>query len=104
MSTAVENDVLKGCTVETRDINRTNYTFYIKDGKLVAECRKSKEYALDIESWYNADGKQHRDGDLPALIWYEYHKKDREYWYRDGKKHRDDGPAEIWYVNGQKTI
>jgi hypothetical protein len=54
--------------------------------------------------WWYKDGKEHRDGDLPAAIWYENGNKTIERWYKDGKEHRDgDLPAEIYYKNGQKT-
>ncbi len=100
-----ENDVLKGCLVATNEDKGIKYTFYIKDGKVIAECRKSKEFDSDVECWYNADGKEHRDCDLPAVIWYKNGVKTSERWYRDGKKHRDgDLPAMIYYENGVKTL
>ena len=109
MSTSIENagknDVLKGCIIATDEDKGVKYTFYIKDRKVVAECRKSEENGKDIERWYNVDSQLHRDGDLPAVA--EYDKKGQktsEHWYRVGKKHRDgDLPAVIWYKNGQKT-
>ncbi len=39
------------------------------------------------KEWYR-DGKRHRD-DGPAVEWADGHKE----WWRDGKRHRDDGPA-----------
>ena len=45
--------------------------------------------------WYR-DGKCHRE-DGPAI---EYANGDKS-WYRDGKRHREDGPA-IEYANGNK--
>ena len=42
--------------------------------------------------WYR-EGKKHRDGDLPAVIW----TSGSQEWYKEGKQHRDhDRPAEIW--------
>ena len=53
------------------------------------------------EEWYNADGKLHRDNG-PAAIWYENGQITTECWFRDGKLHRDgDLPAVIFYENGQ---
>jgi hypothetical protein len=54
--------------------------------------------------WYR-DGKLHRDGDLPALIWAD----GSQYWFKHGKLHRDgDLPAQIhsngtqlWYQHGK---
>jgi len=56
----------------------------------------------DIEAWYK-DGKFHREGG-PA-----YRHKNSQIWYKDGKLHRLDGPAvsvvghpkEYW-IGGQK--
>lgn len=54
--------------------------------------------------WYK-DGKEHRDGDLPAWI----DADGNQYWFKDGKLHRDgDLPAiigangtQIWYKDGK---
>ena len=82
-----------------------------------------------LQRWYR-DGKLHRDGDLPAIIfadgsqcWYKYGRRHRsgdlpaeiwaygtQRWYKDGKLHRDgDLPAEIrtdgaqfWYKDGHR--
>jgi hypothetical protein len=78
-----------------------------EDGRTTIYTRNGQFVAKCIktareERWYNANGKRHRiDG--PAEIYYKNGQKTSEWWYRDGKKHRDDGPAEIWYKNGQKT-
>jgi hypothetical protein len=64
----------------------------------VVECR-SDGTLLSVE--YYQEGKHHRDGDLPAVIYYaddgvtptcvEY--------YCEGKRHRDgDLPAVLWYA------
>ncbi len=45
------------------------------------------EWADGTKGWYR-DGKHHRD-DGPAVEWADGTKG----WYRDGKLHRDDGPA-----------
>ncbi len=42
------------------------------------------------QKWYK-DGKRHRE-DGPAIIY----ANGRQYWYKDGKRHREDGPAVIW--------
>ncbi len=54
-----------------------------------------------MEYWYNACLKYHR-ADGPAIIYYKNGQKTSEWWYRNGKLHRDDGPAVILYENGQK--
>lgn len=57
-------------------------------------CFKHKE----SEHWYR-EGKLHRDGDQPAII---YSNGDK-LWRRHGKLHRDgDQPAIIW-ANGDKA-
>ena len=56
--------------------------------------------------WRNAEGKLHRDGDLPA---FEGPNGTKE-WYRNGQLHRDGGLPAIewangardWYQNGQR--
>ena len=45
--------------------------------------------------WYK-DGKLHRE-DGPAVKW----TNGSKFWYKDGKLHREDGPA-IEYINGDK--
>ncbi len=77
-------------------------TIYMREGKVVAKCVKN----FWKEIWYNADGKRHRDGDLPAEIWYGNGGKSKhEEWYLDGKRHRDgDLPAMILYRSGKKAM
>ena len=55
------------------------------------------------QCWYK-DGKLHRGGDLPAVIW----DNGCQFWYKNGEWHRDgDLPAVIlqgtqwWYKNGK---
>ena len=54
--------------------------------------------------YYNRDGKLHRE-DGPAIEW----TSGAEHWYQNGKRHRLDGPAVIgpdgtkhWYQNGER--
>ena len=57
------------------------------------------------KEWYK-EGKLHRDGDLPAVIWADGDKE----WYKEGKWHRDgDLPAVIqadgrqyWFKDGRQ--
>ncbi len=90
---------MEDCTVTTETIDGIHHTYYSRDGIVVAECRKSVQGFYNIERWYR-DGKLHRD-DGPAEISYFDDQLDEEYWYRHGKLHRKDGPAEIWYECGQ---
>ncbi len=53
-------------------------------------------YPNGIQAWYK-DGKYHRD-DGPAFIW----PNGTQYWYKDGEPHREDGPAFIW-PNGYQS-
>jgi len=60
----------------------------------------TNKYTCDTDangnkSWYR-DGKLHRE-DGPAIEWANGTKA----WYRDGKFHREDGPA-VEYANGIK--
>ena len=55
----------------------------------------------DRTEWFK-EGKRHRE-DGPALEWADGHK----IWYKEGKVHREDGPAlewaddtKSWYLNG----
>ena len=65
---------------------------------------KMIEYIVDEyenQYWY-LNGKWHRE-DGPAII----RPNGSKYWYQNGKRHREDGPAVIqkngrkeWYLNG----
>jgi hypothetical protein len=54
--------------------------------------------------WRNKEGKYHRE-DGPAREW---PAQDAKAWYRNGKLHRDDGPAMVgplgksWHRNGKR--
>jgi hypothetical protein len=57
-------------------------------------------YPNGTHFWYK-DGKIHRE-DGPAIIYSD----GTHFWYKDGKRHREDGPAIIrpngyqsWYIN-----
>ncbi len=55
--------------------------------------------------WRNANGKLHRDGDLPAIE----HPDGSKIWYQNGERHRDGGLPAVewsdgmkeWWVNGE---
>ena len=57
---------------------------------------KVKVHENGNKYWY-LDGKRHRE-DGPAIEWANGDK----YWYLKGKRHREDGPA-LEYVNGDKA-
>lgn len=71
-----------------------------------------KEYKVTVDSdgverWYNKEGKLHREGNKPAVIW---PNGDYMLYYFNGELHREDGPAvdglkigntEEWWVNGK---
>ena len=42
--------------------------------------------------WKNKAGQCHRDGDLPAIVWFD----GAQWWYKDSKCHRIYGPAAVW--------
>jgi len=69
----------------------------------------SKDYTGHVkfvngnQYWYK-NGKRHRE-DGPAVIY----TNGTQYWYKNGKHHREDGPAIIyangtqeWYLNDKK--
>jgi hypothetical protein len=86
----------------------------------------SREPIIDkygTTTWFDSDGKPHRDGDLPAVvypcdaqIWYQHGKIHREgdlpavvyadgtqVWCQHGEMHRDgDLPAVVWLSGGQE--
>ena len=56
-----------------------------------------------IKKWYNKNGKKHRDNG-PAVIW----PGGTKLWYRNGQLHREDGPALVrsdstveWFLNNK---
>lgn len=62
----------------------------------------TKEYSkrfYNRTEYYKDEGctMRHRDNDLPAIVWND----GTQYWYQNGKCHRETGPA-IIYSNGEK--
>lgn len=53
---------------------------------------------IKLKRWYNKNGKLHRD-DGPALIRYKNNKILYKKWYKNGKLHKENGPAYIDMVN-----
>ena len=95
---------MEGCTETIQIIGSVQHTFYSKDGVIVAECRKSRAYGQDIIQWYR-DGRPHRDGNLPAIVYYKNGDVTDALWYANGVAHRDnDLPAAVHYNNGQIAI
>ena len=56
-----------------------------------------KEDTSRKKEWYR-NGKLHRDGDLPAIVW----KNGGKEWYKNGKYHRDGDLPAIEYADGDK--
>jgi len=97
------------CTVTDRGFyyNETD-AFFNKIYDTFGQLTGKYEYA-DMDGYktvcYLANGKLHRDNDLPAEIcYYEDGNKLYESWYVNGQRHRDgDSPAEIcYYEDGNK--
>lgn len=75
-------------------------------GAIAEDLMGDTIYHIDLdgrETW-TKDGKPHRD-DGPAVIWRDGYK----WWFQYGKRHRVDGPAyegkdgvKIWYLNDLK--
>jgi hypothetical protein len=94
---------MDGC-IELTNPTDPNTSYFMKEGVIVARRVMSIERGHGIERWYKGD-KRHRDGDLPAMIYYNNGQKTSEHWFKDDNLHRDgDLPVEIYYENGQKTI
>jgi hypothetical protein len=55
-------------------------------------------YAAGEQCWYK-EGKLHRDGDLPAAIY----ASGIQCWYKKGKRHRDGDLPAIIYANGHQS-
>jgi hypothetical protein len=74
------------------------------------EINKMQEYKVTIDDkgtqrWYNEDGQLHRENDKPALVY----KNGNQFWFKNGKRHRENGPAVIyhngdqyWYLKGRR--
>ena len=87
-------------------LDSNGFQLWYKEGKIHRDGDlPAIIYSYGDQAWYK-DGKIHRDGDLPAKI---YTNGD-QHWYKDGKLHRDgDLPAIIssngdqyWYKDGKK--
>jgi hypothetical protein len=69
-----------------------------------------QEYKVTIDGkgtqrWYNEDDQLHRENDKPALVY----KNGNQFWFKNGKRHRENGPAVIyhngsqyWYLKGRR--
>jgi hypothetical protein len=53
------------------------------------------------ERFYDAEGLQHRDNGAAWIHYWPNNIKSLEVWYRHGKIHREDGPAQIYYDRNQ---
>jgi hypothetical protein len=56
------------------------------------------------EFWHNNNNQFHREDDKPAVVF----TNGTQYWYKNDKRHRENGPAiiyyngdEHWYLNGE---
>jgi hypothetical protein len=85
---AVTDDGLKWCSLVLR-VRRVMPEEEVARMRAAPQCLTVKDRTM----WF-MNGVQHRDGDLPAVIW---KTGGAEEWYRNGKRHRDgDLPAAIW--------
>lgn len=94
---------------EELDLSKLNVKIELKDGNLNFEMEMPEEKDLDPphfvdekgnKSWKDKNGKYHRDGDLPALIWFD----GRCDHYKHGMLHRDGDKPAAYYPNGEKPI
>lgn len=95
------------------DLSKLNVKIELKDGNLNFEMEMpgSKEEEKDLDpptkidekgtkSWKDKDGNLHRDGDKPALIWFD----GRCDHYKHGMIHRDGDLPACYSPNGEKPI
>lgn len=89
-------------------IEHDNFKIWFQNGK---RHRSNDLPAVEYTNgrrfeWYRHD-RRHRDGDLPAIIDKCTKTRWREWWYKNGKLHRDNGPAiiecyhDMWYQGGK---
>lgn len=81
--------------------------------RMFDEPERTENENFIIYKWRNTGGEIHRDGDMPAVIWYYRdelnddgsHKIMQEKWYKNGELHRDgDMPAHIEYYHDTNPI
>ena len=78
----------------TREVDKHGTTRYYKNGKYHRDGDKPAVIWSDGTTRYYKNGELHRDGDEPAVI---YPHGTKEY-YKNGELHRDgDEPAVIWF-------
>lgn len=95
----------------------------VEKSEITEEGKITVEHAPDGTEKHYLDGKLHRDGDLPAIIyppskggksWWKNGKPHRDgdlpamitpngtkCWYKEGKLHREGGKPAIVYTNGK---
>jgi len=87
--------------IPTSSAENINYYKLIKNNQLLLKEENNIQEIVNNEAtqyWYK-DGKQHRDNDLPSVIYL----NGTKYWYKDGNFHRDkDLPAVILSDGTQK--
>ena len=82
----------------TEKVHRYGTKRYFKDGKLHRDGDEPAVIWSNGTKEYYKNGKSHRDGDKPAVIWSDGAK----WYYKNGKLHRDgDEPA---VINSDGTI
>ena len=86
---------------ERRTSPETKY--YEEDEELQARADTKN---IESKTWYNKYGKKHRDGDMAAEIIFHNdpgNEVKKMIWYKNGKKHREIGPAESHYGRSGAT-
>jgi hypothetical protein len=91
----------------------TKHTNFDVDCKRIISDEELKWFKLKniklklLEEYYNKNGNQfwyqngkyHRDNDLPAIIFI----CGSQYWYKNGLRHRDNDLPAVIYANGDQT-
>lgn len=83
---------------------RVKEEFIFSDGtsKIVKFDRHDNK---NSETWYNKNGKRHREDDLPAQIGYHGNKKVYEIWYKNDIQYREgESPSLIEYGDNENII
>ena len=82
-----------------------NEDYYEVTGKVVQKGR-TKDGRATSEYFYNLENELDRKGDLPAVIIYNHFTGEplKQEWFRDGKRHRENGPAVISITPGANLV
>ena len=82
----------------TKEVDEYGTIRYYKDGKFHRDGDKPAVIYSDGTKFYYKNGKKHRDGDKPAAL----DLNGYEAYYKNGERHRDGDKPAVIYSNGTK--